>query len=209
MPSSRYINPYIAGNAVKDAEMFFGREDVFDFIRRNLVGPHSNNPIVLYGQRRTGKTSVLYQLQRRLSTGYWCVFIDLHGLNLGGMANLLRGIATAISANLRRDHQVTVEVPNRATFEAEPTSAFGMMFLDQVLAVLGDNQLVLMVDEAVRLDEEVHTGRLEHEIFEYLRHLMQHSQRLNFIFSLGSGIEEMAKDYALLFNGSLYHRISS
>ena len=188
--------------------MFFGRDDVFDFIRQNLVGPHSNNPIVLYGQRRLGKTSVLYQMHRHLDAGYWCVFIDLHGLDLSSMANLMRGIATAISANLRRDHQIVVEVPNQAAFAADPASAFEMMFLDQVLAVLGGNQLVLMLDEAIRLDEEVRAGRLDRGIFAYLRHLMQHGQRLNFIFSLGSGIEEMAKDYALLFNGSLYHRIS-
>jgi hypothetical protein len=208
VPPRQDVNPYIAGSAIKSAEMFFGRDDVFDFIRQNLVGPHSNNPLVLYGQRRTGKTSVLYQLHRRLGTGYWCVFIDLHGLNLGSMSNLMRGIANAISANLRRDHQVTVEVPNQAVFEADPAAAFETMFLGHVLAVLGDNQLILMLDEAIRLDEEVRAGRLDHKTFEFLRHLMQHSQRLNFIFALGTGIEEMAKDYALLFNGSLYHRIS-
>ena len=37
---------------------------------------------------------------------------------------------------------------------------------------------------------------------------MQHFTRLNFIFSLGSGLEEMAKDYAFLFSVSLYRRIS-
>jgi serine/threonine protein kinase len=188
--------------------MFFGREDVFDFIRRNLVGRHSNNPIVLYGQRRSGKTSVLYQLQRHLGSGYWCIFIDLHGLDLRGMGNLLHGIAAAVSTHLRRDHQITIEVPNRAAFQNEAISAFETLFIDQVLKVIGESQLVLMLDEAVRLDEEVRAGRLEHEIFEYLRHLMQHSQRLNFIFSLGTGIEEMDKDYSLLFSGSLYHRIS-
>ena len=65
-----------------------------------------------------------------------------------------------------------------------------------------------MLDEVVRLDEEVRAGHLEREVFDYLRHLMQHYARLNFIFSLGSGLEEMAKDYAFLFSVSLYHRIS-
>ena len=65
-----------------------------------------------------------------------------------------------------------------------------------------------MMDEAVRLHEEVQAGRLGREIFEFLRHLMQHFTRLNFIFSLGSGLEEMAKDYAFLFSVSLYRRIS-
>jgi hypothetical protein len=45
-------------------------------------------------------------------------------------------------------------------------------------------------------------------VFSYLRHLMQHYPRLNFIFSLGSGLEEMQKDYAFLFGAAMYHRIS-
>jgi hypothetical protein len=39
-----------------------GRSDVFTFIRENLLGVHQNNVIILHGQRRTGKTSVLYRL---------------------------------------------------------------------------------------------------------------------------------------------------
>ncbi len=54
------INPYIAGNPVTGSEMFFGREDVFEFVRQNLIGRHHDSAIVLYGQRRTGKTSVVF-----------------------------------------------------------------------------------------------------------------------------------------------------
>ena len=51
-------------------------------------------------------------------------------------------------------------------------------------------------------------GKLEPGVFEYLRQLMQHYERLNFLFSLGSGLEEMEKQYALLFNVALYNKIS-
>ena len=202
------VNPYIAGSPVTGAEMFYGRQDVFSFVQRNLIGRHRDTPVVLYGQRRTGKTSVLYQLHRHLDARYRCVFIDLHGLNLRGMSNLLFGIAHSVGRTLRRDHQLTLEIPDRARFAADPKSAFEVMFLDKVWPALGQDHLVLMMDEVVRLDEEVRAGRLEREVFEYLRYLMQHYANLNFIFSLGSGLEEMAKDYAFLFSVSLYHRIS-
>jgi hypothetical protein len=202
------VNPYIAGSPVTGTEMFYGREDVFAFIKRNLTGLHRDTPIVLYGQRRTGKTSVLYQLHRHLDPRYRCIFIDLHGLSLDGMGNLLYGVANSISRSLRRDYQLKVEVPDRSVFLADPRSAFETRFLDEVWSALGDDHLVLMIDEAVRLHEEVQAGRLEREVFEFLRHLMQHFTRLNFIFSLGSGLEEMAKDYAFLFSVSLYRRIS-
>jgi hypothetical protein len=204
----QHVNPYIAGSPVTGSEMFYGRADVFSFIRRNLIGLHRDTPVVLYGQRRTGKTSVLYQLHRHLDPSYRCIFIDLHGLNLRGTGNLLLGIASSISRGLQRDHQLTVEVPPRAVFLADPQSTFEELFLDRVWSVLGEDHLVLMLDEVIRLDEEVRAQQLERNVFDYLRHLMQHYPRLNFIFSLGSGLEEMAKDYAFLFSVSLYHRIS-
>lgn len=202
------VNPYIAGSPITGTDMFYGREDVFAFIRRNLIGRHRDTPVVLYGQRRTGKTSVLYQLHRHLDPGYRCIFIDLHGINVDGMGNLLAGIANSIGRSLRRDHQLTVEVPERAAFLAEPRSVFETVFLDRVWSVMGEGRLVLMIDEAIRLDEEVKAGRLDREVFDYLRHLMQHHPSLSFIFSLGSGLEELKKDYAFLFSVALYHRIS-
>jgi hypothetical protein len=204
----RYVNPYIAGSPVTGAEMFYGRQDVFSFVQRNLIGRHRDTPVVLYGQRRTGKTSVLYQLHRHLDIRYRCIFIDLHGLNLSGMSNFLLGIASSVSRALRRDYQLTVKVPDRDSFTADPRSAFEVMFLDKMWPALGEDHLVLMLDEVMRLDEEVRAGHLEREVFDYLRHLMQHYTHLSFIFSLGSGLEEMAKDYAFLFSVSLYHRIS-
>jgi hypothetical protein len=188
--------------------MFYGRADVFAFIRRNLIGQHRDSPILLYGQRRTGKTSVLYQLHRQLGPGYRCIFIDLHGLDLTGMGNFLLDIANSISRGLQREYQLTVQVPDDEIFLANPRSAFETAFLDAVWSVLGKDHLVLMIDEAVRLDEEVRAGRIEREIFDYLRHLMQHYAQLNFIFSLGSNLEGMRKEYAFLFSVSLYHRIS-
>jgi hypothetical protein len=208
MDPSRYVNPYIAGSPVKGTEMFFGREDVFSFVRSNLTGRHRDTPIVLYGQRRTGKTSALYQMHRHLPSGYRCIFIDLHGLRLDSVGNLLWGVANSIKRGLQRDYKLTVVVPDRAAFSADPYSAFEAAFLDTAWPVLGGDHLVLMIDEAVRLYEEVQAGRLEREVFEYFRHLMQHFDNLNFIFSIGSGLEEMEKEFAFLFSVSLYHRIS-
>ena len=204
----RPVNPFVAGAPVSGPEMFYGRDDVFAFIQRNLIGRHHDTPIVLKGERRTGKTSVLYQVHRHLDPAYRCVSIDLHGLSLNGIGDLLNGIATSVSNSLRSDYAIAIAPPDRSAFDADPRSAFESIFLDAVLAALGKDHLVLMLDEVVRLDEKVRSGQLEPEVFGYLRHLMQHHPRLNFIFSLGSGLEEMQKDYAFLFSPALYHRIS-
>jgi hypothetical protein len=205
---SRQVNPYIAGSPVTGTEMFFGREDVFSFVRRNLSGRHRDAAIVLYGHRRTGKTSVLYQMHRHLDPRYRCIFIDLHGLNLDGKANLLWGVANSIMRGLQRNHQLSVVLPDRAKFSANPEATFETIFLDAVWSVMEQDHLVLMIDEVIRLHEEVHAGRLEREVFDYLRHLMQHFERLSFVFSLDRGVEEMKLDYGFLFGAALYHRIS-
>ena len=202
------INPYIAGNPVTGEEMFFGREDIFDFIRRTLTGRHRDQVIVLYGQRRTGKTSILYQLHRRLDPRYLCIFIDLHGLLMESEGAFLWELAGQIRRVLGRDYGIAFPTPDRAAFEVDPRSYFANDFLDQVWQAIGDRHVLLMIDEAVRLQEQVQAGKLDKSIFEFLRFLMQHYERLNFLFSLGSGLEQMEKEYAFLFNVALYKKIS-
>jgi AAA+ ATPase superfamily predicted ATPase len=70
-------NPFVAGRPLTRADMFFGREDVFEFIRNALVGQHQDNIIVLYGKRRTCKTSVLCQMHRHINSRYILVLIGL------------------------------------------------------------------------------------------------------------------------------------
>lgn len=205
---SDIINPYIAGNPVTGTQMFFGREDIFRFIRQTLIGEHRDNVIVLYGQRRTGKTSVLYQLRHHLDPRYLCIFIDLHGFALEGLGGFLWELANHIIRVLRRNYQIDLPSLKRTAFMADARSSFESEFLHHVWSVIGDRHILLMLDEAVRLEEQVQAGKLEREIFEYVRHLMQHYEWLNFLFSLGSGLEEMEKEYAFLFNVGLYKEIS-
>jgi len=43
------LSPYITGLPVKTQEMFFGREDVFEWVRNNLKGKYQDNVLVLWG----------------------------------------------------------------------------------------------------------------------------------------------------------------
>ncbi len=202
------VNPYIAGNPVTGEEMFFGRENVFAFVRQALTGRHRDNVIVLYGQRRTGKTSALYQMHRHLDSRYLCIFVDLHGLAINGVDGFLWDIANTIVRALRKEHQIELPPLKRAEFMQDGRAAFENEFLPQVWNAIGDRHILLMLDEAIRLQEQIDAGKLDKSVFEYLRHLMQHSDRLNFLFALGSGLEEMEKEYAFLFSVGLYRKIS-
>jgi hypothetical protein len=73
-------NLYIVGNPIKSEEMFFGREDDFKKIQDWITydGPHV---ILLIGGRRSGKTSILWQiLGGRLKEAGEAVLCDFHGI---------------------------------------------------------------------------------------------------------------------------------
>ena len=57
-------SPYIVGSPVERREMFFGRTDVMERIKRQLGTSTHANVILLEGNRRTGKTSILRQIQK-------------------------------------------------------------------------------------------------------------------------------------------------
>ena len=202
------INPYIAGNPVTGPEMFFGREDVFEFVRQTLIGRYHDSVIVLYGQRRTGKTSVLYQMRTQIDPRYLCIFVDLHGFALESLRGFLWELANHIRRLLRRDYQIILPPLNRADFMIDPLISFEEEFLDHLWSAIDSRHVLLMLDEVIRLQEQVQAGTLGREIFAYMRHLMQHYEQLNFLFSLGSGLEEMQEEYAFLFNVALYKNLS-
>ena len=75
------FNPYIAGNPVRDNHMFYGRQSLLSEIEATLF----RNSLLLHGERRIGKTSLLYQLVQRLENKldenyrYIPIFVDLEG----------------------------------------------------------------------------------------------------------------------------------
>ncbi len=201
-------NPYVAGSPVSRPEMFFGRTDVFEFIRGALVGQHQDNVIVLYGKRRTGKTSVLYQMHRNLDKRYLPILIDLQALTMDSLSGFFWEVASTIRRALRREYQIDMARPERGDFEADPLQGFEDGFMPAVTEAIGDRHLLLMVDEAARLDEQVEAGKLPSDVFGHIRSLMQHTTSLNFIFCVGERLELMRSQYAMLFNVALYKEIS-
>lgn len=78
---ARAYNPYISGEPVRRDDMFFGRRELL----QRIIDTLHNNSIMIYGERRIGKTTLLYQLAATLrevnDPDYWFVpvYIDLEG----------------------------------------------------------------------------------------------------------------------------------
>lgn len=77
----RSFNPFISGEPVRREDMFFGRREML----QKIVDTLHNNSIMIHGERRIGKTTLLYQLNHHLwgleDEEYWFVplYVDLEG----------------------------------------------------------------------------------------------------------------------------------
>ena len=203
-------NPYMPGSPLRPGSMlFFGREDLFEFIAENAGYRAFRNVLILVGQRRTGKTSALLRIDEHLPPHLLPVYIDCQSLGvIPGMPALLEELAWYVADALAR-RNITVEVPELEQWQKDPTHLFQRHFLPQVKELLPlDTTLLLVFDEFEAFEDLVADGILPSTFFAYLRHLMQHGEQLNFIFVGTRRLEEMTTDYwSVLFNIALYRKI--
>ncbi len=113
------LNPYVAGPPIKPGteNPFFGRKDIFDWVAENLQGAHQQNILVLHGERRMGKTSILLQLEhggnslRESSRHPICpVFVNLQSLTDTGTHFFLHGISECIGVRGNEYSVGTIDV---------------------------------------------------------------------------------------------------
>ena len=157
---NRPENPYIAGNPVSDQDHFVGRADVMHKTMRMLRNP-SANAIVLHGQRRIGKTSILLRLESGLSNGEYCpVYFDLQDKAALPLGQVLEELAAAIAYTLG-------QAP--PDLRPDPQRVFRDVWLPAVLKALPEGSaVVLLLDEFdVLADAEAHQAAKA--FFPYLR----------------------------------------
>jgi hypothetical protein len=194
-------NPYVAGNPVGDSPAFVGRDDVLRAVLR-ILRHERQNAIVLYGQRRIGKTSILQQLATRLpEEGPYCpVYFDLQDKAAWPLGRVLKDLAQAIA------HALKVPTPDLGS---DPEAAFRDEWLPATLAGLGEGcAVVLLLDEFdVLADPEAQQAAKA--FFPYLRGLLASDPgRLQFEFVIGRNIDDLDNIALSVFKGTPARRIS-
>jgi HAMP domain-containing protein len=201
-------NPYVAGTPLEaGSPLFFGREDLFHFIGENLNAAHRNN-MVLIGQRRTGKSSLLKQLSLRLGEDFLPVYLDGQSITLDpGLPAFFSNIALEIGLTLQ-ERGFPEQIPGIEEFNQRPAYTFEKVFMRRVRGAIQERHLVLLLDEFEELESATKRGNLDASIFGFLRHLIQHEKQLSVIFCGTHRMEELATDYwSVLFNISLYKHV--
>lgn len=211
--------PYVAGPPLApDSPVFVGREDIFRWIEDNLSQPQKN-VLVLHGMWRTGKTSILLQmeagplgkkLRERRQRPLFPVFIDLQRLPDPGTQLLLLRLAEAIAASLKR-RDIACSPPPVASFQDQAHFRAFDLFLDAVAQLLDERQglLVIMLDEFEILDDRVKAGKVDVEIFSYLRSLMQHQPAVTFMLAGRHRLDEVTAEYKnIVFNVAQHKEVT-
>lgn len=195
-------NPYVAGNPVGNSRSFVGRADILREVLRVLRDPE-RHAIVLHGQRRIGKTSILQHLVSSLRTQhsgiYRPIYFDLQDKAKWSLGDVLvdqaRGIASALG--------LPTPVP-----DGDPAAWFRTTWLPSVLANLSpETSLVILFDEFDVLAD----ARAEHAasaFFPFLRQLLEEAQgRVRLVFVIGRNIDDLANIAHALFKSLPAERV--
>lgn len=197
----RLVNPYIVGNPIRDQGVFFGRQDIFRDVMQVLRQPRSN-AIVLYGQRRIGKTSVLLQLDTQLARAgdFTPVYFDLQDKAARSLSEVLYELSLHIS-------RVTGHTVAQSTDFQGSGDYFRSVFLPEITQKVASGGLVLLFDEFDVLDSPTRTQASE-AFFPYLRAWMSDVQKVKFVFVIGRRPEDLSVRSMSTFKGIQSTRVS-
>ncbi|MGH9766131.1 MAG: AAA family ATPase [Blastocatellia bacterium] len=209
--TDRIPDPYTPLDPLKSgSEIFLGRANAYRFIEDRFLREGRNATIVLYGQRRIGKSSVLRNLEVRLTTNLIPVYVDMQrSAAVESTGGLLFNLADAISRALVQ-RGVRLKQPALNDYAAEPFIVFGK-FLDEVEEAIHapENRLILALDEFELIEDKLTTGKVSLDLMPFLRNMMQHRQGVSLIFAGTHTLDEMISDYWIpYFNTAVPLRVS-
>ncbi|NUM43827.1 MAG: AAA family ATPase [Anaerolineales bacterium] len=206
------INPYVIFIPLRpggEMDTFVGRGDVSVRIER-LIMSRQSPPLLLYGQRRMGKTSLLKNLGRLLPQSVVPLYIDIQGPieNASNHASFFQKIAEEMSKSARDNRGLTFPKLDEQKLATDPIIQFDQ-WLDQVESVADTqhgNAILLTLDEFEALDNAFQKGSLEENaVLGYLRHLIQHRDRFKILLSGSHAIQEFDRWASYLINTQVIH----
>lgn len=200
-------SPYIIGVPLtQQQEIFIGRSDISSRIEQLLLD-RRQPPLLLYGQRRVGKTSLLHNLGRLLPSTIVPLFVDLQGPASRAQddAGFLYNMARAMVRSARQQRHLELPPLTREALAADPFTAFDE-WLDALEIALGDGMALLMLDEFEVLDNALGQKRFDSEaILGMLRHLIQHRTRFKVLLSGSHTLDEFQRWSSYLINVQVIH----
>ncbi len=214
-------SPYVTGSPLEPQHghsVFYGREELIATISRQIAT--HGNVVLLEGNRRAGKTSILKHLEGRSAIPGWlAVYCSLQGAEGDSQAvgvptaEVFREIARSIATAVTKLH-IEVPLPNGQTLAAgkpalgvaracregiSAESPFADLrdYLEGALAVLEQLNLglVLMLDEFDKLQEGIDNGVTSPQVPENIRFLIQDYPKFSAILTGSRRLKRLREEY--------------
>jgi hypothetical protein len=197
-------NPYIISRVLNvNQPLFVGRSDISAQIEHFLRRPNTP-PLLLYGQRRMGKTSLLLNLSRLLPSTILPLFVDFQGVasNAENAVDFFYNFSLEIQQSAKRQGHLHLPSLTMEELAPSPFTRFDQ-WLDKIESA---DTLLLMLDEFVELEGAFQQGRLEERrILGWLRHQIQHQERLKILLAGSHSFEELQHWASYLINVQTVH----
>ena len=218
-------SPYITGSPIDREEMFFGRKDVIEKIALQLSTSHRANIILLEGNRRSGKTSILNRIIDGKLFSEWipayCSFQSGTGHNRkAGLptAQVFKTIAVSIfKAGIKADvrtwfphHEMPQSVglifqaafmktANHVFAAENPYDVFDL-YLQSVFDAIAPRRLLLLLDEFDKIQDGIDSGITSPQVPENLRALLHANPNMTAILCYSKLLRRLREEYwSMLF----------
>ncbi|MCL4295375.1 MAG: ATP-binding protein [Anaerolineae bacterium] len=202
--SQELDNPYVVGVPLTEQQdIFVGRTDIVARIEQLLLD-RRRPPLLLYGQRRMGKTSLLRNLGRLLPSTMLPLFVDGQRIALAGdYPDFLYNLAAGMSRSAQKQRSLRLPALSRENLAASPFTCFND-WLDEVertLEAQGYSIALLALDEFEMLDSVLHKGRFDvADVLSMLRHMIQHRSHFKVMLAGSHSLEEFQSWASYLIN---------
>jgi hypothetical protein len=191
--------PYVVGEGLSNDRTFVGRTDLLAWLGSLWRQPDGKPAVVLIGQRRIGKTSLLNKIQRDglKRTQLLPVYLDTQGIG----DNKAKSFLTIMS------HRMAEAVgTSKPTFNDTTPYLDFQTFLESTKTLLDQRRFLVMIDEA----EPIFQGKFGSELPDFLRSLMQQAHYPTVLLFCGTYfLKRVAWDYSsVFFNTAQFKTVS-
>ena len=190
VPFTPIDNPYRTGLPVREREMFVGRDQFVEELVREMTRHERTSAVVIYGQKRSGKTSILHHIELNVPDWAMPVYFSMQTVLME--EDIVPGMFYLIADEIARkcrEKGIGDEIGSltweQLTSPPGPSLQF-RMYLDRIRQSPGV-RLILLIDEFTELAVRIDEGKIDRSVMKYLKSLIEQG----FFSCVLSGIDTM------------------
>ena len=214
------LNPYagyVKSGAVENDEMFFGRQELIKEVITSIAGVNGDDVggkiFILYGQQRSGKSSILAHIAKYFERRLDYIVADLG--NIGEIEHteqaLLGEIGTSLFTSCKENKIPgfeDLEVLVDEIFESDEPQRKLKRFIEKVKSIIGDKrQIVLLIDEFTYLHGWIQEGNLKPDFMKFWKAFAQ-NQRIKIIIVGQDFMPDLINDFRNEFGSAFTKRVN-